>query len=311
MTEARIEVSVVVPVFNEAENIRELYAQLTQVLDGGCRDYEVLFVDDGSTDGSYEAMVDLHAKDQRVKVIRLARNFGQHAALSAGIERARGLVLVSLDADLQNDPRAIPRLLAKIDEGYDVVSGWRVGRKEGLLTRRLPSWLVNKTIALITGVQVHDATCPLKAVRREVFKDLSSYGEMRRFLAALVLLTGRSYTEVPIEYRPRAGGRSKYSFFDLIGGYVDLITAFWPRLFQVVVLIGLLCLTAGFLGGLLYVLLRFFIGASIGARSQVMVFLVVFVGFQFMILGFLGEFTARIYRLVQDRPLFIIKETLE
>ena len=307
--QGNVDVSVIIPIFNEAENLARLYAHLTKTLES--LQYELCFVDDGSTDTSYHTLVDLHATDPRVKVIRLAGNFGQHAALSAGIEHATGQILVSFDADLQNDPQDILKLVAKIDEGHDVVSGWRVGRKGGLFTRRLPSWLANKSIALMTGARLHDATCPLKAVRREVAQNLASYGEMRRFLGALVLQLGRSIGEVQVSHRPRMEGHSKYSFLDLMGGYIDFITAFWPRPFQLVTVLGILCLLAGFLGGVLYLILRFPAGVAPGLRSQAVVFILVFVGFQFVILGLLGEFIARIYRLVQNRPLFVIREILE
>jgi glycosyltransferase involved in cell wall biosynthesis len=211
----RVDVSVVVPVFNEVENLQELYIQLTKALYG--REYELLFVDDGSTDASYEILATLHAQDQRVKVVQLAENFGQHAALVAGIEHAHGKVIVTMDADLQSDPADITLLLDKMAEGYEVVSGWRVWRKDGLFTRRFPSYFVNKTVGTVTGIHLHDYNCPLKAFTAEVGRKLLHYGEMHRFLGALIVHLGKSVAEVQVHHHPRWRGRSKYSFLSLLG----------------------------------------------------------------------------------------------
>lgn len=307
--EAPLDVSVVIPVFNETENLQELYAAITKALDDRSRRSELLFVDDGSTDDSWEALTLLHAKDQRVKVIRLAQNFGQHAALSAGIEHAQGRVIVSLDADLQCDPHDIPKLLAKVEEGHDVVSGWREGRKDRLL-RRLPSHLVNKTIGLVTGVPLHDYGCPLKAITAEVARELKQYGEMRRFLEALVVQVGRSVVEVKVRHRPRMAGTSKYSFVELVAHYLDFLVSFSPRPFLLIGTVGALLTFVGLLGGVLYFPLRY-LGLPLGPRFQILVFLAIFFGLQFAILGLLGEFTARIYRLVQRTPFFVVTEILD
>jgi glycosyltransferase involved in cell wall biosynthesis len=306
--ERKLELSVVVPVLNEADNLIELHAQLSKALHGF--HYELVFVDDGSVDGSYEILANLHAHDRQVKVIRLAGNYGQHAALSAGIECATGQVIVSLDADLQCDPEDIPKLLAQIDAGHDVVSGWRHGRKDPLL-RRFPSYLVNRTIAMVTGVRLHDYGCPLKAITAEVARELKHYGEMRRFLGALVVQVGRSAAEVPVTHRPRMAGKSRYSLLPLIGHYVDFIVSFSTRPFQIIGVIGGVLTLLGFVGGVLYFPLRFLTGVPLGGRFQILVFLAVFFGLQFAILGLLGEFTTRIYRLVQNRPFFVIRELLD
>jgi glycosyltransferase involved in cell wall biosynthesis len=306
--EYEADLSIVVPVFNEVGNLEELYSQLTKALQGF--QYELLFVDDGSTDESYAILAKLHAKDPRVKVIRLAGNFGQHAALSAGIECARGRAIVSLDADLQCDPSDIPKLLAKIEEGHDVVNGWRHGRKDPLL-RRLASHIVNKTIGMVTGVRLHDYGCPLKAITAEVAQELKYYGEMRRFLGALVVQVGKSVVEVRVSHRFRIVGKSRYSLMRLIGHYLDFIVSFSTRPFQIIGAIGALLTLLGLVGGALYFPLRFLADFPLGSRFQILVFLTVFVGLQFAILGLLGEFTARIYRLVQNRPFFAIKEILD
>ncbi len=310
MAEPR-DISVVVPVFNEADNLEELYVQLVGALEGERR-FELVFVDDGSTDKGFDILTRLHGADPRVKVVRLVRNFGQQVALVAGFEHATGRVLVSFDADLQFDPRDIPRLAAKIEEGYDVVSGGRTRRGDALATRRLPSALVNWTLTRLTGKRLRDAASPFKAVRADMVDALQNAGEMRRFLGALALRTARAVVEVPVAHRPRRAGRSKYSFLDLVAGYLDLITAFWPRAFQVVGLVGLGCIVAGLVGAAAYVVARvgFDMPGLLRAQAQVAILLLGAFGLQCVILGLLGEFTTRIYRLVQDRPLYVVKDVL-
>jgi glycosyltransferase involved in cell wall biosynthesis len=305
------DVSVIVPVFNEADNLGELYVQLAAALEGARR-FELVFVDDGSTDKGFDILAGLHGADPRVKVVRLVRNFGQQVALLAGLEHARGRVLVSFDADLQFDPRDILRLVAKVEEGYDVVSGCRTQRGDRLVARRLPSALVNWTMGRLTGQRLRDAASPFKAVRAEMVDALQNAGEMRRFLGALALRTGRSIAEVPVAHRPRRAGRSKYSFLDLVAGYLDLITAFWPRAFQVVGLAGLGCLVLSVAGALAYLAVRLAVGmpVQLRAQAQAVILLLGAFGLQCVILGLLGEFTTRIYRLVQDRPLYAVKDVL-
>ena len=203
--------SVVVPVMNEQESLEPLYSRLLGVLEGLGTGYEVIFVDDGSTDGSFEALRRLHEADARVRVIRFSRNFGQTAAFAAGFADARGETIVTLDADLQNDPADIPLLLDKVRQGYDLVSGWRRRRRDPLLTRRLPSRLANRLIGLVTGVRLHDYGCSLKAYRSEVVKELRLYGEMHRFIPALASRMGARITEVPVRHYPRLYGHSKYN----------------------------------------------------------------------------------------------------
>ncbi len=307
---AMLDVSVVIPVFNESGILETVYAELTDALDDERRRYELIFVDDGSTDASYDILARLHAKDPRTKVIRLAQNFGQQAALSAGLEHAKGRAIVSLDADGQCNPHDISKLLAKLEEGYDVVSGWRVQRKDRLL-RRLLSFLANKAIGRVTGVPLHDYGCPLKAITREVAHVLPQYGERRRFLEALIVQVGRSVAEVTVSHRPRMTEKSKYSFLRLAGHYLDFVMSFSTRPFQIVGTVGILLAAAGLLGGALYFPLRYLLGVPVGARFQILLFLLAFLGLQFVIVGLLGEFTVRIYRLVQNRPFFVIKDSLE
>jgi glycosyltransferase involved in cell wall biosynthesis len=302
------DVSVVVPVFNEAENLEELHRQLTAAL--GDLLYELILVDDGSTDESFEILTRLHDQDPHVRVVRLARNYGQHAALLAGLDHAKGRFLVSFDADLQFDPRDIPRLVATAQEGYDVVSGCRDRRRDGFLRRRLPSMIVGWAMGVVTGRRLRDAASPFKVMRSDLARGIQVSGEMRRFLGALVLRSGRRVTEVPVVHRPRHAGRSKYSFLDLVAGFVDFITAFCPRAFQVVGVIGAACIVSGLMGAVAYVAARLVIDmpAVLRAQLQVAVLLIGAFGIQCLILGLLGEFTTRIYRLVQDRPLYTVRD---
>ncbi len=305
-----IEVSVIIPAFNEAENLQELHHQLSLAL--RTLSYELVFVDDGSTDGSFELLSRLHDQDSHVRVVRLARNYGQHAALVAGLDHAKGQVLVSFDADLQFDPHDIPRLVTTMQEGYDVVSGCRDRREDGFLRRRLPSMVVAWVMRAVTGRRLRDAASPFKAIRAELARTIQVSGEMRRFLGAVVLRSGRRVTEISVAHRPRRAGRSKYSFLDLVAGFVDFVTAFCPRAFQVVGLVGVACIVLGLSGSLLYVGARLTLDmpALFRAQLQVAVLLVGAFGIQCLILGLLGELTTRIYRLVQDRPLYVVRDVL-
>jgi glycosyltransferase involved in cell wall biosynthesis len=208
-----LKLSVVIPVFNEEGNLEVLHREIKETCDALGRSYEVIFVDDGSRDGSFRVLSSLQKKDRRVKVLRLRKNFGQTAALSAGFDYARGQVVVSLDADLQNDPHDIPQLLAKIEEGYDIVNGWRRKRKDRFITRRLPSILANGLIARITGIKLHDFGCTLKAFRGEVIKSIRLYGELHRFIPAIASNIGVRIAEIPVNHRPRRRGKSKYTIF--------------------------------------------------------------------------------------------------
>ncbi|GAH85596.1 unnamed protein product, partial [marine sediment metagenome] len=197
------DLSVVIPSFNEEENIKLLYPKLKSVLEGLKKNYEIIFVDDGSTDQTYDFLRKICQDDENVKVLVFRRNFGQSAAISAGFDYARGDIIVTLDADLQNDPEDIPRLLEKMNEGFDVVSGWRVKRKDPLLTRRLPSYISNWLISVLTGVKLHDHGCSLKAYKKEVAKEIKLYGEMHRFIPALASWVGTSICEVKVRHSPR------------------------------------------------------------------------------------------------------------
>ncbi|MCS6876472.1 MAG: glycosyltransferase family 2 protein, partial [Aquificaceae bacterium] len=200
--------SVVIPAYNEEENIPLLYQKLKEVLQNLEGEYEIIFVDDGSTDRTWEKLKEIAQKDKRVKLIRFKKNYGQTAAMYAGFQHASGKVIISMDADLQNDPEDIPRLLEKIQEGYDIVSGWRKDRKDPFLSRRLPSMVANWIISRVTGVKLHDYGCTLKAYRADIIKRLELYGDMHRFLPALTKNLGAKVTELPVKHHPRAFGKS-------------------------------------------------------------------------------------------------------
>ncbi|HEX9902703.1 MAG TPA: glycosyltransferase family 2 protein, partial [Acidobacteriota bacterium] len=223
-TSASLKLSVVIPVYNEEGSLEALHGELKETCDGVGRSYEIIFVDDGSRDGSFRVLAALQKKDRRVKVLRLRKNFGQTAALSAGFDYARGEIIVSLDADLQNDPHDIPLLLAKIEEGFDIVNGWRRKRKDRFITRRLPSALANWLIARMTGIKLHDFGCTLKAFRGEVIKSIRLYGELHRFIPAIASSFGVRIAEIPVNHRPRRHGRSKYSIFRFVKVILDMVT---------------------------------------------------------------------------------------
>lgn len=223
MEERKIEVSVVIPVWNDEVIIAECYRQLIPVLRGmGCS-YEIIFVDDGSKDGTFELLKSLHQKDNKVKIVRLVRNFGQWKALLAGFGQAEGEILVGMDTDLQNDPRDIPKLVSKVKEGFDFVSGWRVNRKDSLIKRRIPSLVLNKLISLKTGIRLHDFGCSLNAGRKELGNKLFIYGETSRFIKPLLAYLADSLAEVKVRHYPRKIGKSKYSLFRLIKMSLDII----------------------------------------------------------------------------------------
>ncbi len=217
-------ISVVVPVYNEAESVPELHRQLARVADTALESWEFIFVDDGSRDGTWEALVALQRQDARIRAMRLKRNFGQTPALSCGIDHARGRTIVTMDGDLQNDPADIPRLIAKLQEGYDVVCGWRHQRKDKLLSRRIPSLIANRLIGWLTGVRLHDYGCSLKAMRAEVIKRTPLYAEFHRYVTALVTLNGALLTELKVNHRPRTFGRTKYNLWRTWRVALDMIT---------------------------------------------------------------------------------------
>lgn len=309
--------SLVVPVYNEVENLTPLYERVREVLDPIGWTYELILVDDGSTDGSDRMLADLHAKDTRVKVLRFRRNFGQTAALAAGFDYAHGDIVVSLDGDLQNDPVDIPKLVAKLNEGYDLVNGWRLDRQDPFLNRRLPSQIANWIIGLTTQVKIHDYGCTLKAFRRDIVKNLKLYGEMHRFIPALVGDVGARITEMPVTHHPRKHGTSKYGLTRTLWVILDLLTVKFLSRYATRPshLFGFVGLVAFFLGSAITTVLgvqRLFFGMRLSERPLLWLgILLVVVGVQFVTTGLLAEMLARTYHESQEKSVYLIKEVLE
>jgi glycosyltransferase involved in cell wall biosynthesis len=310
------DLSIVIPIRNESPNVRELYRELTATLSASGYSYEILLIDDGSTDDSFNIMRELQLSDPCLKVIRFRRNFGQTAGFSAGFAHATGRVIITSDGDLQNDPRDIPALVARLDEGYDIVCGWRRDRKDKWLTRRVPSMLANRLISRATGVELHDYGCSLKAFRAEVVKPLRLYGEMHRFIPAIASEMGVRIAEMVVNHRPRLHGTSKYGLSRTIRVVLDLVTvkfllSYSTRPLQIFGLMGLLLGGAGMfvLTWLAYV--KFFGHQGIGDRPMLLFgILMVFTGLQLVTLGLLAELQARTYHESQNKPTYVIRETL-
>jgi glycosyltransferase involved in cell wall biosynthesis len=311
-----LDVSVVVPVYNEEDNVGPLLLGLRDVLEGLGRSYEIVVVDDGSTDGTAERLREAAAEVPALTIVRLRGNFGQSAALAAGFDLARGELVVTLDGDRQNDPADIPRLLDKLKEGYDVVSGWRHDRRDPFWSRRVPSRLANALISWITGVHLHDYGCALKVYRREILRDVALYGEMHRFLPALGRWVGATIGEVPVGHWPRRSGVSKYGLGRTIRVLLDLLTvkflmSYGTRPIQI---FGLLGLGLGSAGALLSAVLsyqRIVQGVPLANRPILLLaVLLILVGFQFVSIGLLGEMLVRTYHESQRKPVYIVREVL-
>ncbi len=311
-----LDLSVVIPVYNEAESLPLLHGELTAVLAGLGVCYEILAVDDGSQDNSVTVLRQLQAEDPHLKIIRLRRNFGQTAAFAAGFDLAQGAVVITIDADGQNDPADIPRLLDKMAEDYDIVSGWRIARKEPLFTRRLPSIIANRLISRATDIRLHDYGCSLKAYRLEVVKNVHLYGELHRFIPALAAPLGVQVAEIPVNDRQRKYGKSKYGLSRTIRVILDLLTvsfllSYGGRPMQLFGLLGLLSGGAGMLLNLYLVSLKVIHGYRyrIGDRPLLMLaVLLVIIGVQFLMMGLLGEVITRTYHEAQGKPIYYIRE---
>ena len=311
------ELSVVIPVRNEAANVEPLYRELTDTLTASGRSYEVLFVEDGSTDDTYARLTRIQGGDARVRVIRFRRNFGQTAAFAAGFAHARGRYIVTSDGDLQNDPRDIPALVTELEHGHDIVCGWRAKRKDAFVTRKIPSMIANRLISWATGVQLHDYGCSLKAFRAEVVKPLRLYGEMHRFLPAIASEMGVSISEMVVNHRARTHGRSNYGLGRTVRVILDLLTvkfllSYSTKPLQIFGLVGGGMALAGVLvsGYLAYV--RLFGYQSIANRPLLLFgILLIFSGMQLITLGLLAELQARTYHESQNKPVYVIREILE
>lgn len=312
-----MDLSVVIPLYNEEKSIKTLFDELLDTL--GATDYvfELIFIDDGSTDGSLSILEKIQTDHpEKVVAISFRKNFGQTAALSAGFDYARGDIIVTLDADLQNDARDIPRLLEKLNQGYDVVNGWRYERKDPFFSRRLPSMVANKIISTATNVKLHDYGCTLKAFRKEITQNIRLYGEMHRFIPAVASGMGVSIAEVKVNHRPRKYGKSKYGISRTIRVILDLITVkfllnYATRPIHVFGLIGIVSGVLGFALALLLTIQRQFFGIPLANRPLLLLsILLIFIGLQFVTLGLMAELQARTYHESQDKPIYAVRKIL-
>ena len=308
--------SILIPVFNEEGNVSLLHDKLTTTLKKTGRLYEIIFIDDGSTDGTLEALLDISRMNPNLKVISFTRNFGQTAALSAGIDFSKGDIIIPMDGDLQNDPEDILNFLQKIEEGYDVVSGWRKSRKDPFLTRRLPSIIANRIISLIGGVHLHDYGCTLKAYRRDILKNIKLYGEMHRFIPIYAQWIGARVSEIPVRHFPRGSGFSKYGMSRVFKVILDLMVvkfllSYSQKPIYVFGGMGLLMILGAFISGGYAIYLKLFKEVSfILTPLPLLSVLLLMLGFLSILMGFLAEILTRTYYESQGKPTYQIKETI-
>jgi glycosyltransferase involved in cell wall biosynthesis len=312
-----MQLSVVIPVYNEEENVEPLIQEINAALEPLGKQYEVVVVDDGSQDNTFPMLAQLHQNELHLCVVRLKRNFGQTAAMAAGLAHAQGEVVVMMDGDGQNDPADIPALLAELDRGADLVSGWRHSRRDPWLRRRLPSMIANRLISWTTRVKLHDYGCTLKAMRKEVAKNLKLYGEMHRFIPAIAYERGARVTELKVNHRPRLRGKSKYGITRIWRVALDLLTvkfliSYSTRPSHIFGAIGLLSGGVGFVIAVYLTIQKLIYNFAIGGRPLLLLaILLIFIGFQFITMGLLGELLARTYHESQERPVFVVGEILD
>jgi glycosyltransferase involved in cell wall biosynthesis len=314
--EATVRYSVVVPFYNEQENIPPLYMKLTEVMDSIGEPYELVFVDDGSKDNTFKVLSEIYEHDRRVNLVRLRRNFGQTPALKAGFDFARGEVIISMDGDQQHDPEEIPKFLEKIEEGYDLVSGWRYARRDHWLMRQIPSRTANWLMAKLSGVDLHDFGTTFKAYRREILQEIQLYGELHRFIPALASTTGARIVEVPIENLQRKAGRSNYGISRTIHVFLDLVMVkflldYSTRPLQFFGLLGLGGTGAGLLIGAYVVFKKLYYHISVMTQHGPLLLLSIALlvsGIQFISMGLLGEIMARTYYESQNKPIYALRE---
>ena len=307
-------ISIVIPLYNEEESIPRLYDELVKAIANYGQPAEVIIIDDGSRDRSFALLSDIAAQDPRFTIIRFRRNFGQTAGFAAGFAQARGDVVITMDADLQNDPMDIPLLMAKIDEGYDIVSGWRKDRQDRFLDRRLPSMMANRLISNVTDVRLHDYGCSLKAYRRDVLQHVRLYGELHRFVPALASQAGGTVTEGPVNHRARQYGESRYGISRTIRVMLDLINvwflgAYSTRPIHVFGTLGFASAALGIVVGVYLSFLKIFLGQSIGNRPLLLLaVLLVVIGVQLVTMGLLGEMITRTYYESQNKTIYVVRE---
>src|SRR5580765_6751060 len=309
------ELSLFLPVLDEEENLRPMHAKIAAALDALGKTAEVIYVDDGSTDKSLEVLKEIASADDRVRVISLRRNYGQTAAMSAGIDAAKGEILIPMDADLQNDPADIARLLEKLDEGYDVVSGWRKNRQDKLISRKIPSQMANKVISWIGGVHLHDYGCSLKAYRREVIQDVRLYGEMHRFIPIYASWAGARVTEIPVDHHARTMGKSKYGISRTIKVIFDLMTIKFMASYQTkpIYVFGTFGMFAFFLSviaGIWAIVLKIEGTSFILTPLPVITVVMLAISVQFFLMGLLAELSVRTYHESQDKAIYAVRERI-
>lgn len=315
-SQTRSDVSIVVPIYNEVESLPQLVEAITSSVDATGLDYELICVDDGSKDGSTELLKQLTQTYPNLRAVLLRRNYGQTAAMAAGFNYATGHAIVTLDGDLQNDPADIPVVLDKLNEGYDLVSGWRKNRQDAALTRLLPSKIANWLIGRATGVKLHDYGCSLKAYRTELVADMNLYGELHRFLPALAFIEGARITEIPVRHHARKHGSSKYGLGRTFRVVLDLFTVFFMKKFltrpmHVFGLWGIISTVLGVLLGLYLTILKLGFGQTIGDRPLLILAVVlVLTGVQLFCFGLLGELLMRTYHESQGRPIYRVREVV-
>ena len=308
--------SIVVPIYNEEDSIPHLYAKLSATLQRYGHAYEILAVDDGSRDKSFALLSELAAADPRLRVVRFRRNFGQTAAFAAGFDRARGDYIVTIDADLQNDPDDIPQMLARAGEGFDVVSGWRARRQDPFINRRLPSMIANRLISWVTGVHLHDYGCSLKVYRADVVKNINLYGELHRFIPAVASWQGVAVTEMPVHHEPRRYGTSKYGISRTVRVLLDLITvrfllSYSTRPMQIFGLWGLVSILMGCAISLYLAFTKIAYNVDIGSRPLLLLgVLLIILGVQFIGIGLMGELLMRTYYETQHKQIYVVREEI-
>ncbi len=302
-----VEISAVIPIYNEEENIEHLHDRLKETLEKVGKSYELIFIDDGSSDRSVEILTNLKEKNPAIKIIEFNRNYGQHAAVFAGFDHSHGETVVTIDADLQNPPEEIPKLIAKIEEGYDIVGGWRQDRNDSVF-RKIPSWLVNRFICRATGVQLRDYGCMLRAYRRVVVDQIVRCNEISSFIPTLANSFARSVTEIEVAHGKRKGGMSKYNLRRLIKLNFDLVTGFSLFPIQLISGLGILIALLGLAFGIFLLIRRLFIGPEVEGVFTLFAILFVFIGIQLLAMGLIGEYIGRIYSEVRNRPRYVIKK---
>ena len=315
-TENTPELSLFLPVLNEEDNLRPMHAKIQEALNSLGKTAEVIYVDDGSTDKSLPILKEIAAEDSRVRVISLRRNYGQTAAMSAGIDAAKGEILIPMDADLQNDPKDIARLLEKLNEGYDVVSGWRKNRQDKLISRKIPSQIANRIISIIGGVPLHDYGCSLKAYRRDVIQDVKLYGEMHRFIPIYASWVGARVTEIPVDHHARTMGKSKYGISRTIKVVLDLMTIKFMASYQtkpiyVFGTFGMIAFFLSIVAGVWAFVLKFGYGVSFILTPLPIISIVLLaISMQFFLMGLLAEMLVRTYHESQDKTIYAVREKI-